>query len=74
MWIDVFIVIVVVVTVIMFICHCGCTMTYEQQQNYLVTTRTRATTNRSIYINCPIILFQLVLLLLCNFVVVLVQL
>ena len=58
---------------LLFICHCGSTITDEQEQNYLVTTNTR-TTKRSIYIDCSIFLFQLVLLLLCNSVVVLVQL
>ena len=46
--------------------------TYEKEQNDIVTTAT--TTNGLMYINCKIFLFTLVLLLLCNVVLVLVQL
>ena len=58
---------------LLFICHCASTITYEKEQNDIVTTRT-TTTNGLMYINCEICLFTLVLLLLCNVVLVLIEL
>ena len=55
---------------LLFICHCASTITYEKEQNDIVTT----TTNGLMYINCEIFLFTLVLLLVCNVVLVLVEL
>ena len=57
--------------VLLFICHCASTITYEQEQNDIVRT---TTTNGFMYINCEILLFTLVLLLVCHVVLVLVQL
>ena len=59
---------------LLFICHYASTITYEAEKNDIVTSTTTKTTNRFIYINCEIILFTLVLLLLFHVVVVLVQL
>ena len=58
---------------LLLICHCASTITYEKEQNDKVVTTTAAT-NGLMYINCEIFLFTLVWLLLCNVVLVLVQL
>ena len=56
---------------LLFICHCASTISHEKEQNDIVTTTTK---NGFMYINCEIFLFTLVLFLLCNVVLVLVQL